>query len=91
MENKSVASLMGSTRLPDGAIVLAGLSGTVLISRDNGESFSPLATGFTKALAAPLLGAPSALLLIGEAGVREVLLAGATVPAVTAAPVAAKP
>ena len=91
VENKSVASLMGSTRLPDGAIVLAGLSGTVLISRDNGETFSPLATGFTKALAAPLLGAPSALLLIGEAGVREVLLAGATVPAVTAAPVAAKP
>ena len=78
VENKSVASLMGSTRLPDGAIVLAGLSGTALISRDNGESFIPLATGFTKALAAPLLGAPSALLLIGEAGVREVSLAAAT-------------
>ncbi len=78
VENKSVASLMGSTRLPDGAIVLAGLSGTVLISRDNGESFTPLATGFTKALAAPLLGAPSALLLIGEAGVREVPIVAAT-------------
>jgi len=100
VENKSVASLMGSTRLPDGAIVLAGLSGTALISRNNGESFSPLATGFTKALAAPLLGAPGALLLIGEAGIREVLLAGANAasapalaPAPTAAPVAvpAKP
>ena len=94
VENKSVASLMGSTRLPDGAIVLAGLSGTVLISRDNGESFSPQATGFTKALAAPLLGAPSALLLIGEAGVREVLLtAVAPAPSPTAPPVAtpAKP
>ena len=77
VENKSVASLMGSTRLPDGAIVLAGLSGTALISRDNGESFSPIATGFTKALAAPLLGAPSAVLLIGEAGVREVLISAA--------------
>ncbi|MEO8386564.1 MAG: hypothetical protein ABI583_15040 [Betaproteobacteria bacterium] len=78
VENKSLVSLMGSTRLPDGAIVLAGLSGTVLISRDNGETFSPMATGFTKALAAPLLGAPSALLLVGESGVREVLLAAAT-------------
>ena len=77
IENKSVASLMGSTRLPDGALVLAGLSGTVLVSRDNGESFSPLASGSTKALSAPLLGAPNALLLVGEAGVREVLLAAA--------------
>ena len=81
IENKSVASLMGSTRLSDGALVLAGLSGTVLVSRDNGESFSPLPSGSTKALAVPLLGAPNALLLIGEAGVREVLLAAAAAPA----------
>ncbi len=90
VENKSVATLMGSTRLPDGAIVLAGLSGTALISRDNGESFSPIATGFTKALSAPLLGAPSAVLLIGEAGVREVLLAAAAANQ-PASPAAAPP
>ena len=88
IDNKTVASLMGSTRLPDGALVLAGLSGIVLISRDNGESFSPLSSGSTKALSAPLLGAPNALLLIGEAGARDVLLTAAA-PPVTSAP--AKP
>ena len=81
IKNKSVASLMGATRLSDGALVLVGLSGTVLVSRDNGESFTPLPVGSTKALAAPLPGAPNALLLIGEAGVRETALS-----AVTAAP-----
>jgi photosystem II stability/assembly factor-like uncharacterized protein len=74
VDNKSVASLMGSTRLPDGAIVLSGLAGTVLISRDNGQTFAPLPTGLTKAYAAPLLGAPNALLLVGEAGARDVVL-----------------
>lgn len=87
IENKTVASLMGATRLPDGALVLAGLSGTVLVSRDNGESFTSLPSGSTKALSAPLLGAPNAVLLIGEAGVRDVLLtATAAVTAPAAAP-----
>jgi len=78
VENKSVASIMGSTRLPDGAVVLSGLAGTVLISRDNGVTFSALPTGLTKGYASPLLGAPNALLLVGEAGAREVLLPTAT-------------
>jgi photosystem II stability/assembly factor-like uncharacterized protein len=77
IENKSVASIMGSTRLPDGTVVLSGLAGTVLISRDNGATFTPLPTGLTKGYAAPLLGAPNALLLVGEAGAREVMLSSA--------------
>ena len=85
IENKTVASLMGATRLPDGALVLAGLSGTVLVSRDNGESFTSLPSGSTKALSAPLLGAPNAVLLIGEAGVRDVLLTAAAPVAAPAA------
>ena len=91
IENQSTASIMGSTRLPDGALVLAGLAGTVLVSRDNGQSFVPLAGKSTKAIAAPLLGAPNALLLLGEAGARAVALpsAIAAVPAVSnAAPTA---
>ena len=84
IENKTVASLMGSTRLPDGTLVLAGLAGTVLVSRDNGVSFSPLPSGSTKALSSALPGTSNALLLIGEAGVREVLLT-------TAAPASATP
>mgnify|MGYP000884340598 FL=1 len=74
VENASVATLMGGTRLPDGAIVLAGAGGTVLVSRDGGLTFGPLATGSTKAFAKPLLGAPNALMLLGEAGARDVPL-----------------
>jgi photosystem II stability/assembly factor-like uncharacterized protein len=78
IDSKSTASIMGATRLPDGALVLAGLSGTVLVSRDNGQSFVALPTRSTKAIAAPLLGAPNALLLFGEAGANDVLLPSAS-------------
>ena len=80
IDNKTVASLMGSTRLADGMLVLAGLSGTVLVSKDNGNSFSVVSSGSTKALSAPLQGAASKLLLIGEAGVRDVSLSVAAPP-----------
>jgi photosystem II stability/assembly factor-like uncharacterized protein len=71
VDNASVATLMGGTKLPDGALVLAGNGGTVLVSRDNGKSFVPLATGSTKAYSKAVLGGPNAVLLLGEAGVRE--------------------
>jgi photosystem II stability/assembly factor-like uncharacterized protein len=83
VENKSVASIMGSTVMPDNTLVLAGLAGTVLISHDNGQTFKPLPTGSTKGYAAPLLGAPNAVLLVGEAGARDVLLSAAATPAVS--------
>jgi photosystem II stability/assembly factor-like uncharacterized protein len=73
-DNKSTASIMGATKLPDGAIVLAGLAGTVLMSRDNGQSYSTVATGSTKGIAAPVQGPPNALLLLGEVGARDVLI-----------------
>lgn len=77
IENASVATLMGGSKLPDGALVIAGGAGTVLVSHDNGQSFQPLATGSTKAYAKALLGAPNALLLLGEAGAREAPLPSA--------------
>ena len=89
IENKTVASLMGSTRLADDTLVLAGLAGTVLVSRDNGATFTALPSGSTKALAAPLPGAPNTLLVVGEAGVRSLPLAVATAaPAPSASTVA---
>ncbi len=74
VDNASVATLMGGTRLPDGALVLAGAGGTVLVSRDNGQSFGPLATGVTKAYSKPILGAPNRVILLGETGATEVPL-----------------
>ena len=72
IDNASVATLMGGTKMPDGALVIAGCAGTVLVSRDNGQSFVPLPAGTTKAFAKPLLGAPNAVLLLGESGARDV-------------------
>ncbi len=94
IDNKSVASLMGSTRLADGTLALAGLSGTVLVSKDNGNSFSVMSSGSTKALSAPLQGAANKLLLIGEAGVRDISLSAAApapAPSTPAAPETSKP
>jgi hypothetical protein len=42
----------------------------VLVSRDDGRSFGPLATGTAKALSKPLLGAPNAVMILGEGGAR---------------------
>src|SRR5260221_12255101 len=70
VDNPSTASLIGSEKLPDGAIVLVGAAGTALVSRDNGQSFQPLATGTTRSFAKVVTGAPDKVLLLGEAGSR---------------------
>lgn len=88
VENKSVATLMGSTMLPDGAVALAGLAGTLMISRDNGVTFHKQDTGSTKAYSSVILGAPNAAVLVGESGVRDVVLAAAAASAPSAAPAA---
>jgi photosystem II stability/assembly factor-like uncharacterized protein len=74
VENASTAALMGGDKLPDGALVIAGGAGTTLVSRDNGQSFVPVTTGSTRAFSKAVLGAPNAILLLGEAGAREVAL-----------------
>lgn len=74
IDNPSVATLMGGSKLPGGALVIAGASGTVLVSRDQGNTFVPLDTGSRKGYAKALLGAPNAVLLVGEAGARGVVL-----------------
>jgi photosystem II stability/assembly factor-like uncharacterized protein len=81
VENASVATLMGSALLPDGTLALTGLAGTLLLSGDNGMTFERVETGTTKAFAAVVLGAPSAAVLVGESGARDLLLAKAAVPA----------
>ena len=74
VDNASTATLIGAEKLPDGAVVIAGSAGTALVSRDNGQSFVPIKTGTTKAFAKPIFGAENTVLLLGEAGAREVAL-----------------
>jgi photosystem II stability/assembly factor-like uncharacterized protein len=74
VDNASTATLIGGERLPDGALVLAGSAGTALVSRDQGRSFVPIATGTTRSFAKPVLGDTDKVLLLGEAGAREVAL-----------------
>ncbi len=90
VENKIPNSLMGGTKLPNGKIALVGLSGVLLVSSDNGKSFESLNSGSTKAYSTAILGAPSALLLIGEAGARDIVLAASGAP-VTPAPTTPAP
>ncbi len=66
------ASMMGATKLADGSIVLSGLSGTMLISRDNGKTFSAMNSGTIKPLSATVPGAANSLTVVGETGARDV-------------------
>ncbi|HEY2630274.1 MAG TPA: YCF48-related protein [Usitatibacter sp.] len=75
VDNASSATLIGGEKLPDGSLVLAGSAGTALVSRDNGKSFQPIDTHSTRMLSKPLAGGEASILLLGEGGSREVLLA----------------
>lgn len=76
IDNVGTASMMGGTRLADGGLVLTGLSGTVMVSRDNGKTFAAIKSGSTKALAAPISGgAANKVIIVGEAGPRDMALA----------------
>lgn len=71
IRNPFETSIMNGSLMPDGSIVLTGSAGTVLTSRDNGQSFSPVPAGRIGVIAKALRGANDAVLLMGEAGVRE--------------------
>jgi photosystem II stability/assembly factor-like uncharacterized protein len=75
VDNASSASLIGGEKLPDDSIVLAGSAGIALVSRDNGKSFQPIDTHSTRALSKPVAGGEASILLLGEGGSREVILA----------------
>ncbi|MDX2220320.1 MAG: hypothetical protein SF172_14990 [Burkholderiales bacterium] len=77
VESASQATLMGGSLLPDGSIVLAGAAGTVLVSRDNGQSFSRFDSGTTRAFSKALLGGPNSVLALGEAGARDLIIPAA--------------
>jgi len=64
-------SLQGATRLPDGTIVVVGLGGAVLTSRDGAESFSVATQPDRRGIAAVAEGGDGTLLLFGETGIRQ--------------------
>lgn len=75
--SETTAFLMGGAVADDGAIVLAGLGATLLVSRDQGASFTPLQPAGGKGYAALLPpGRTEPLLVVGEGGVRQVLFNG---------------
>ena len=65
------AGLMGGTLLRDGTVVLVGLGGVVLRSRDGGRSFAAVTLAGWPGLAAVIEAADGGLRLLGEGGVRE--------------------
>ena len=71
VESGTLATLTAAARGASGEILVTGLAGTVLASRDDGASFSPrpLATRRGVAAAVPLDG--DAWLLVGEFGVQR--------------------
>ena len=54
--------------------MIGDLQTAALVSRDNGQSFVPLATGTTKMFATAVAGARDQVLLIGETGARPLSL-----------------
>jgi photosystem II stability/assembly factor-like uncharacterized protein len=67
---------MNASVLADGAIALTGAAGTLLVSRDNGQTFTPLPSGRRGVISKALAGAPGVILLLGEAGVHELRAGG---------------
>lgn len=70
------ATLNDGIRLRDGRIALAGLAGRLLISADEGASFQLYPQADRAGIARLLQAGDAALILIGEAGVKRVEIAG---------------
>ena len=62
-------SISGGTQLADGRIVLAGLSGSVLVSEDSGKSFTATVRSDRKSFATASSGPDDTVLLYGDPGI----------------------
>ena len=71
METGTRASLTGAVRLSSGSIVITGLDGSVLTSRDDGRSVSARRLPSRAGISAALPLADSGVLLVGEFGVER--------------------
>ena len=69
-DSQADQSITGGMQLPDGRIVLTGLSGIVLVSTDNGASFSGGTRPDRLSFATVASGKDDTVLLLGDPGVR---------------------
>ena len=74
VELPTSSSVVGSTRLADGRIVLATQAGEILLSNDDGQSFDKMATDPLFPVAGIEEGRPGELVVVGLGGVRVVKL-----------------
>ena len=64
-------SVSGGTQLDDGRIVLAGLSGTVLVSRDGGKSFTNQPRPDRLSFATAIGKTGDEIILLGDPGIKD--------------------
>ena len=63
-------SVSGGTQLDDGRVVLAGLSGTVLVSQDNGKSFANQPRPDRLSFATAIGKSGDDIILLGDPGIK---------------------
>jgi photosystem II stability/assembly factor-like uncharacterized protein len=75
------SAIVDSIRLPDNRVVAVGIGGEILVSKDNGVSFTPVATDtggqiYTRSgrIYAVSEGPPGTLLVGGPSGIHTVKL-----------------
>ena len=74
VQKPPTSSIVDSTRLADGRLVFVGIAGEILISDNNGVSFSPLPLRSGDRIYAVEEGGPGALLVGGPLGIRKLAL-----------------
>ena len=74
-ETNTDRSISGGTQLADGTIVLTGLSGLVLVSKDNGRTFDATVRSDRLSFATVSSKSDSEVLLYGDPGVLPHALA----------------
>ena len=70
----------------EGATVVVGLSGVVLVSRDEGRSFNLMQQEDRKGLSAAIPVASDTLVVVGEGGARRINIAPGAVTAAGSVP-----
>ena len=70
---------MGGVRLADGRVIITGLSGTVLVSRDGGHNFTYYRHPGRKDIVTPVAPDGKTVLLIGQFGVQKLQMDGLSV------------